>query len=66
MKKNPDKRRYQENPSREANIVIGGGLGVVLGGLLLGFPGAFVGGGIGAVLGAERGDTRPRRRRRSS
>jgi hypothetical protein len=61
--------RYLENPSREANIVIGGGLGVLLGGVLLGFPGALVGGGIGAVLGSERGDTRrrlsenPRRRR---
>lgn len=57
---------YAENPSREANIVIGGGLGVLLGGVLLGLPGALVGGGIGAVLGSERGDTRalenPRRR----
>jgi hypothetical protein len=54
------KKKYQENPSREANIVIGGGLGVLLGGVLLGFPGALVGGGIGAVLGSERGDTRRR------
>jgi hypothetical protein len=54
------KRSYQQNPSREANIVIGGGLGVLLGGVLLGFPGALVGGGIGAVLGSERGDTRRR------
>jgi hypothetical protein len=54
------KKKYQENPSREANVVIGGGLGVLLGGLLLGFPGALVGGGIGAVLGSERGDTRRR------
>lgn len=56
----PKKKSYQENPSREANIVIGGGVGVLLGGLLLGFPGALVGGGIGAVLGSERGDTRRR------
>jgi hypothetical protein len=54
------KRRYEENPSREANIVIGGGLGVLLGGIILGLPGALVGGGIGAVLGSERGDTRRR------
>jgi hypothetical protein len=54
------KKKYQENPSREANIVIGGGLGVLLGGVLLGFPGALVGGGIGAVLGSEQGDTRRR------
>lgn len=54
------KKSYEENPSREANVVIGGGLGVLLGGILLGLPGALVGGGIGAVLGSERGDTRRR------
>lgn len=51
---------HNQNPSREANVVIGGGLGVLLGGILLGLPGALVGGGIGAVLGSESGDTRRR------
>lgn len=55
------KQKYEENPTRGVNMAIGGGLGVLLGGVLLGFPGALVGGGIGAVLGSERGDTRRRR-----
>lgn len=53
-------KSYQENPSRGVNMALGGGLGVLLGGILLGFPGALVGGGIGAVLGSESGDTRRR------
>ena len=55
------KQKYEENPSREVNMAIGGGVGILLGGLLLGFPGALVGGGIGAVIGSERGDTGRRR-----
>jgi len=53
-------KKYEENPSRGANMAIGGGVGILLGGLLLGLPGAIVGGGIGAVLGSEKGDTRRR------
>jgi hypothetical protein len=48
----------RDNPTRTQNIVIGAGLGVLGGGLLLGFPGALVGFGVGAYAGAAARPTR--------
>jgi hypothetical protein len=51
-------KKLEQNPSREANTAIGAGVGALLGGVLLGLPGAILGGGAGAVIGSSRGDTR--------
>lgn len=49
------RKSYEQNPTQNEDMAIGAGLGVLLGGVLLGFPGALVGGGVGAVIGSTYG-----------
>lgn len=55
------KKKYEDNPSREANILLGAGLGGLTGGLFFGPLGALVVGGTFAAIGSQRdifGDNR--------